>query len=574
MTEAARKILLIEDNPGDARLLREVLREIDHRPPFELTHVERLDAGISRLKQERYEAVLLDLSLPDAHGLETVARVQGEVESVPIVVMTGLDDSATALEAVRLGAQDYLTKGGIDGHLLVRALNYAIERKKFQEAKQQQVAEIVALKDINVALTSTLELTTVLETLVDKVSGLMPDFAITASLWNKESSVLEITCGRNFPTEEWSANGAQSKECGKPAAIVFQTKSLVVVQDMEKDPRVEGCAFFCKHGLCCGYLGLPLIVQEESLGVLSFYARSAHVFQHEEIEFLSTLASQASVAIRNSQVYGNIKQLACDLERANRVKDEFLAIMSHELRTPINVVKGYVSLLKTKFFGEITPEQEQALDKVANQTEDQLAMINSILHATSIESEVSTAEGDVVPLCDFFDELETMYPTPADGALTFRWLCAPNLPVIKTDRAKLKYIVQNLINNAIKFTPEGEVAISAEVIVGAGAVAPDQAPANGQARLRFAVADTGIGIAEEFLPMIFEKFTQVDSSTKRSHTGIGLGLYIVKRCTELLKGSIEVRSRPGEGSTFTVTVPCSIAAEGRVSEEDLEKIIA
>jgi len=201
-------------------------------------------------------------------------------------------------------------------------------------------------------------------------------------------------------------------------------------------------------------------------------------------------------------------------------------------------------------------------------------MINSILHATTIESEVSTVQADVVPLRDFLDELETMYLPPADGTLAFRWRCAPDLPVVKTDKAKLKYIVQNLINNAIKFTSEGEVSVSAEVLDNAALAAGDQALTNGQVWLKFAVTDTGVGIAEEFLPMIFEKFSQVDSSTKRSHTGIGLGLYIVKRCTELLKGSIDVTSRPGEGSTFTVRVPCSIAAEGRVSEEDLEKIIA
>ncbi len=571
--EAARKILLIEDNPADARLLREVLQEIDYRPRFVFTHVERLDEGISRLKRERYDAVLLDLSLPDAHGLETVARMQREVDTVPIVVMTGLDDNATALDAVRMGAQDYLIKGEIDGRSLARALDYAIERKWFQEMKQRQIAGNMALKDINVALTSSLDLTKVLETLLGKVSGLMPNFAIAVSLLNKNSSALDLLSSRNFPEQEWIEAVAQANGWEDLAANVFRTKSLVIVQDIQHDPRVDDVEFYCKHGLS-GYLGVPLIVGEQILGVLSFYSRNSHIFESEEVAFLSTLASQASMAIRNSQVYGDIKQLACDLERANHVKDEFLAVMSHELRTPINVVKGYVSLLKTRFFGEINSEQERALEKVANQTEEQLAMINSILHATSIESEVATVRADVVPLRNFFETLETLYPAQEDGRLAINWRYAADLPAVKIDQAKLKYIVQNLINNAVKFTSDGEVSVSAEVVDGSGAPFAEGAPAAGSLWLRVEVVDTGIGIPEEFLPMIFEKFSQIDASSKRTHGGIGLGLYIVKRCTEMLNGSIQVVSHPGKGSKFIVTVPCSIVAHGGVGGEARENNLA
>jgi two-component system phosphate regulon sensor histidine kinase PhoR len=132
------KILLIEDNPADARLLREMLVEI-RDAPFELEWVERLSAGLERLTKGDVDAVLLDLSLPDSQGLETFLRVQAQAPHVPITVLSGLDDAALALQAVREGAQDYLVKGKIDGNLLVRAIRYAIERKRIEEALRESL---------------------------------------------------------------------------------------------------------------------------------------------------------------------------------------------------------------------------------------------------------------------------------------------------------------------------------------------------------------------------------------------------------------------------------------------------
>ena len=128
------RILLVEDNPGDARLIRETLREAESLP-FQLTHADRLAAAEERLAAEAYDVVLLDLSLPDAHGLETVRRTLAAGAEVPIIVLTGLDDEATAVAAVQAGAQDYLAKGRLDGTLLARAIRYAMERKRLERER-------------------------------------------------------------------------------------------------------------------------------------------------------------------------------------------------------------------------------------------------------------------------------------------------------------------------------------------------------------------------------------------------------------------------------------------------------
>ena len=557
MTGNLNKVLLVEDNPGDALLLREALIDLGGTLVLDLVHVGRLDDGLRRLRQEEFDAILLDLSLPDAHGLDTVARMQAAAPRLPIVVLTGLDDDAAALEAVRAGVQDYLVKGQIDGRLLIRALRYAIERKRTQEEIQQHLSRMATLKDINIALTSTLDLSAVLEVLLQKVATLMPEFAAAVRLWDEERLILSPVSCCNFNDAEWKAEAARPDFESDFTAEVFRSKTLVLVERARNNAQAEHAAFYRKHDVNA-YLGIPMLVEEQVLGVVSFYARGDRSFSAQEVEFLSALASQASVAIRNSQVHGQMKQLVERLDRSNRIKEEFLGVISHELRTPLNIVKGYVQLLQTKFFGDLSAEQTAAIEKIAVQTKEQLVMINSILEAVSIESDVATVNADQVPLQDFLDELQSMYFSLQDKPLSFRWNFAPQLPVVQVDKTKLKYIVQNLINNAIKFTPAGHVTVSAAVLDSDPTRLPGQPLENGRTWLKFDVADTGIGISKEFLPLIFEKFSQVDSSTTRVHGGIGLGLHIVKRCIELLHGTIEVDSELGKGTTFSVMIPCEI----------------
>ncbi len=283
--------------------------------------------------------------------------------------------------------------------------------------------------------------------------------------------------------------------------------------------------------------------------MLSFYTKEERDFADEEIAFLTTLADQAAIAIYNSQLYEQTKKQAVELVKSNRVKDEFLSIMSHELRTPLNVVMGYTTMVKDGILGEINPEQKMALQKVMDRARDQLAMITSILQVTQMEAEAGTAECSEMELGDLLEEIRSTFDVFPDKGITLRWDYPPDLPAVKSDREKLKHILQNLIHNAIKFTDKGYVTVSAWYVHGAE-------------RVEFKVADTGIGIPKETLPVIFEMFRQADSSERRSYEGIGLGLYIVKKYAELLGGTVEVESKPGEGSIFMVTIPCESKQDG------------
>lgn len=236
------------------------------------------------------------------------------------------------------------------------------------------------------------------------------------------------------------------------------------------------------------------------------------------------------------------KKQAADLEKAKKVRDELLNVMSHELRTPLNIIMGYTQMLSERTLGEINQEQEKALKHIISRASDLLNMVNSILEVTKLESERIQIERREVSLADFLDKLRLGYNVPPDKELTVNWDYPSDLPPIYTDTEKLMRILQNLISNAIKFTKEGHVTISARYL-------PETK------KVEFEVADTGTGIPKEELPFIFERFRQLDSSETRALGGVGLGLSIVKRFTEILGGTLEVNSEPGKGSTFSVTIP-------------------
>ena len=551
-----KPILLVEDNPGDALLIKEALRDVTP-PAFELYHVDRFNKAEQSLQERPFGAVLLDLSLPDASGIEMMGVLRDKFPTVPVVVLTGLDDDQVAVEAVRAGAQDYLVKGQIDGRLLVRSVTYAMERKRLYETTERRLQKISVLKDINTALTSSLDLTVVLDILMNKIISFMPNLVVTIRLRSKADGVLEPVACRNIDEEEWRSAAERWKTTGSISEIVVTQRRPLLIENLPNDSNVRDLEFCRKHGIVC-YLGLPLMANEDVIGLIACYSRTPAAFSDEDIEFLGALAGQASVAIRNSKVHGEIRSLVGDLERANHVKEEFLGVISHELRTPLNVVKGYVEMLQGGFFGEITGDQQTALEKIDKQTRIQLGMINNILNAITVESDIAMARHETLLLPNFFDQLQSAYPQPVDKKIEFCWDFSPSLPAVKTDKVKLQYILQNLINNAIKFTPAGSIRVSAKVLGAPSCIQTEASGDPSMARLVIAIADSGIGIDAAGLPLIFEKFSQVDSSLKRAHEGIGLGLFIVKRCTDILNGTVTVQSEFGKGTTFTVDLPCEV----------------
>jgi signal transduction histidine kinase len=416
-----------------------------------------------------------------------------------------------------------------------------VDRKEAEAEVRRNLERMSALNDIGKSVSSTLDLATILETLPREIDLALPHLVTAVRLYDKTTGLLHgITCCKLDETE-WKRvfqctpldHTETAISLGKPVAI----------EKVQQDIAGRYTGFFQKHGLF-SYLGVPIIASGETLGLLDFYTREEHRFTADEVEFLNVLAAQAALAIHNSQLYENIKRQADDLEKANRVKGEFLSVMSHELRTPLNVIMGYTGILQEGLQGELNEEQRRALDKVKLQSAELLRMVNSILEVTRIETDELRIENEEVNLPAFLAALKRDYFVPSTKDVALSWECPYDAPALYTDRAKLRQVIENLINNALKFTESGRVTVLVERI-------PEER------KIAFKVSDTGIGLAEEDLSRIFDKFHQVDSSETRSYGGAGLGLYIVKKYTELLGGEITVESSLGSGSIFTVAIPCS-----------------
>ena len=278
-----------------------------------------------------------------------------------------------------------------------------------------------------------------------------------------------------------------------------------------------------------------------------------HVKTGDELERLADEFNRMTARLQ--EAYGGLEHKVAErtqelvtlneeLDRANRLKSQFLANVSHELRTPMNAIIGFTRLVMRKTEGQIAPIQHANMQKVLISAEHLLSLINGLLDLSKIEAgrmEIAAARfdlSDVVRTC-----VATVEPMLKPDRVRVVTEVDPALPPVTTDRDKLKQILLNLLSNAAKFTDEGVIRIAAW---------------RAGDTLILAVSDTGIGIPPEALGYIFEEFRQVDMSSTRVHGGTGLGLTIVRRLARLLGGEVTVESDLGKGSTFTVTLPLAV----------------
>jgi signal transduction histidine kinase len=254
-------------------------------------------------------------------------------------------------------------------------------------------------------------------------------------------------------------------------------------------------------------------------------------FSAREDRLFRSIAQQAAMALENARLVDSLRS-------ASRLKSEFIGTMSHELRSPLNVVIGYVDLLTEGEMGPLAPLQQDTLQRVRRQALQLLELIQETLDVNRLEAGLMPLDVETFKVREFLDDLRLSIPTDwLKPGVELTWQIDSQPLVLRSDRTKLKKVVRNLIHNALKFTDGGAVAVGA-------------AAENGW--IDFTVSDTGIGISQEALPVIFEMFRQVDGSNTRRHGGVGLGLYIVKQLVRALGGDITVASTIGSGSTFRV----------------------
>jgi signal transduction histidine kinase/DNA-binding response OmpR family regulator len=276
-------------------------------------------------------------------------------------------------------------------------------------------------------------------------------------------------------------------------------------------------------------------------------------FQNRELEAQKAeLASQSSELLEQNT---ELEMQKIQLNEANQLKSNFLSNMSHELRTPLNSVIALSGVLNRRLANQIPNEEYSYLEVIERNGKHLLNLINEILDISRIESGREEVEITTLKPCNVVNDVVEMILPQAEQKNIELIKAVENCNIsITSDAAKLRHILQNLVSNAVKFTESGKVEISAN---------------QNNSHIAITVTDTGIGIAEEHLSHIFDEFRQADSSTSRRFGGTGLGLAIAQKYANLLGGTISVKSKPGQGSEFTLILPVHYAAENRVTETKL-----
>ncbi|MGD8625317.1 MAG: ATP-binding protein [Anaerolineae bacterium] len=539
--------LLIEDNPGDARLIREMLVEA-RATDFVLVTAGRLSSGLDYLDAQEFDVVLLDLSLPGFRGLETFDRLYQHTSRVPVVVLTGLDDEGLATEAVRAGAQDYLIKGQVDSPLLIRALRYAIERHRAEQererllaAERQQRRVSETLMEVTGLLNTTLDQGHVLQLILEQLARIV-DYD-SASVMQIFDGNLAIAAQRGFPTADQAFTPLPTIDLPHVLEVV-ESAAPLIIPDTHQDPRWMRRA---DSSYIRSWLGVPLLVQGRVIGLLNLDKKSPGYYAEHHAAVAVAFANQAAIAMENARLYQDLQDRIAELHRAQAqlIESERLAAIgrlsagiAHELNNPLQAVLGFSELLlRNPGMGDRSLQELEIIVQESRRARDIVRRLLEFARQVDTACEPT----DINRLLQ--DTLELLRSHLRSQEILLVEDYDAHLPAIAVDAGRIKQVFLNLVGNAMQAMPSG-----GQLTISTGCV---------KEHIVVRVADTGPGISAGDLPHIFEPFF----TTKPVGQGTGLGLSVSLGIVRDHGGEIRVESDQGTGTTFEVLLPLALEHE-------------
>ncbi|MGH7927055.1 MAG: ATP-binding protein, partial [Candidatus Binatia bacterium] len=421
--------------------------------------------------------------------------------------------------------------------------------------------EISALYEVTTTVNQSLAIETVLNDVIKKVTARF-NFE-TTRIFLFDSQFEMLTLRAYYSTEQAPGIGVGPFRRGRSVVgRVAESGEAALFEDIQTDSRYHAWSE-SKASHAAGFrffAALPIKTKTRIFGAIACCGTEPRRLPKQELRLLNSMCEHVAVAIEKASLFDEVNERSEELERKNqelqqalRVKSEFVAAMSHELRTPLNVIMGYAKMTEEEILGELNAEQKDAQQKISRHAEVLLKMVNNILSLSRAEAKELSLDIGKVYVEELIAQLKGQVESlNRNTSLEFSWEIDSDIPPLLTDALKLEEILQNLIGNAIKFTPAGTVTTRVRNLAQ-------------QRRVKFTVADTGIGIEQDELEKIFNAFEQGKDAHTGNLGGVGLGLSIVKKYLQLMRGEINVTSRVGEGSTFTFSLPYTLEDPAKVA---------
>jgi signal transduction histidine kinase len=538
-------VLVVDDEPPMRILIRESLEQAGFAVEEAPDGVQAM-AAFSRLQPD---LILLDVMMPGMDGFTVCTRLRGLPggEYTPVLMVTGLDNVDSIHRAYEVGATDFITKPinwptlGHHVRYMLRASRAFAELHASKEAVRQEAQISAALVRVGREIISSLDAPAILNRLCQSTAEALECECSHTMLWRPQEQGYSLVASWGDTVDQKESLQTLTIPSEVMSDLLTELEQEEVVQRTLATSQDIFPSALLHHMGVTVLLGMALRRGDKIIGVqLAGYRGRTTPFTPQQLRIALGIAQVASIALHNAR-------LLEQAESANRLKSEFLATMSHELRTPLNIILGYNDLLLDEEVSHPTIEQAKILRQVGKNARELFDLITTLLDVSRLEAGQLAAEVQQIQIGDLLQEVEAETRDLRQGTtLKFIWQVASFFPPISTDSLKLKIVLKNLIGNAVKFTPQGSVTVSAQTR-GSG--------------IEISVADTGIGIAPEALSFIFEPFRQVKNTKTLSKGGVGLGLYIVQRMLKLLGCTITIDSTLGCGSTFCVWLPFERRAE-------------
>ncbi|HET7904722.1 MAG TPA: ATP-binding protein [Candidatus Eisenbacteria bacterium] len=543
------RILVVDDEDQVVQIFQDLLTQ----QGYEVVSSGNGDDAIQKVTTGKFDLVLTDINLPGVDGLEVVRAAKAADKDTCVILITGYASTTTAIDALRQGAYDYITKPfdlwetakaierGLESRILARENRRLIRELELANAELQQHEVLLrrrveqathrqaSLIEAGKAISKSLNIHDTCRVVVEQAARMVGVSSCVIFLKDTASDEFIAESATDVSAETLEKLRFQTG-IGYHGQVVVSTQGRIV----ENVKDQVGTEDLWSHLDADNALILPLLSKESVIGTLTVLNRDGG-FSTEDQDVLTMLASQATIAVENALLYERTKEL-------DRLKSEFVAVVSHEVRTPLTSIKGSLELLGDERFLTMPPPQKELLGICQANTERLITLINDILDFSKLEaSKLPMAMESVEVRPVLVEAVENIRSLAAQKGVAIDIRVDDSVGRVEADPMRLGQVVTNLVGNAIKFSPDnGHVEVFAS---------------GNEGEVTVSVKDYGRGIAPRDQARLFQRFAQLDSSTTRKAGGTGLGLVISKGIIEQHGGKIWVESALEQGSTFSFSLP-------------------